>query len=584
MSLVPISRIRVGFSFDDSPEPLQAWEERRLSSPEDHRLRLDAEHIALRKGFDELLSLSTLNGVEILWYQIETVKKALKHFRGRVLLADEVGLGKTIEACILLKEYLMRGLIRRILILTPPSLVSQWREELREKFSLEFITTEEGGYRDDPPAFWQENLQIIASLHVAKSPEHAEILSRIPQDLVIVDEAHHLKNRQSRNWQLVNSLTTKFLFLLTATPIQNDMMELYNLVTLLRPGTLKTAADFRRRFITRGNPLSPKNRHHLRELLGEVMVRNTRSLADVRLPRRYASTLIVEPDEGEQAFYQEVGSLVKAHYDRKDGLDRLSANTLLMEAGSSPYAVRATLQHLLAREGLSHDLRRSLHRCLDLARSLPPPRKAKRLVELLKSQREKKIVFTHFRESQRFLADLFEKEGIPYSLFHGGLSSREKDEAVARFQEEVPVFLATESGGEGRNLQFANTMINFDLPWNPLRIEQRIGRIHRIGQRREVFIFNLANRLSLEERILSVLDRKLNLFELVIGELDLILGSLSDERDFPDIVLDLWLKAADEQELEQGFTRLGEELLQAKEQYLAIKQLDEQLFGEEYEV
>jgi SNF2 family DNA or RNA helicase len=172
---------------------------------------------------------------------------------------------------------------------------------------------------------------------------------------------------------------------------------------------------------------------------------------------------------------------------------------------------------------------------------------------------------------------------MPFCLFHGGMSSAEKDEAVRRFREEVPVLLATESGGEGRNLQFCNTMINFDLPWNPLQIEQRIGRIHRIGQTREVFIFNLANRFSLEEYILSVLDAKLNLFELVVGELDMILGNLNDERDFPDIVMDLWLQAEGEPELRDKFDRLGQDLVSAKTQYLRSKELDEQLFGEEFE-
>jgi SNF2 family DNA or RNA helicase len=193
------------------------------------------------------------------------------------------------------------------------------------------------------------------------------------------------------------------------------------------------------------------------------------------------------------------------------------------------------------------------------------------------------LVFTHFQESLHFLATLLTKEGIPFRLYHGGMSSAEKDEAVRRFREEIPVLLSTESGGEGRNLQFCNTMINFDLPWNPLQIEQRIGRIHRIGQTREVFIFNLANRFSLEEYILSVLDAKLNLFELVIGELDMILGNLNDERDFPDIVVDLWIRSAGDTELREGFDRLGEELRRARERYLASKELDEQLFGEEFE-
>jgi SNF2 family DNA or RNA helicase len=574
--------IDLSFSFGPAP-PLEDWLRSRLSAVDLYNLRLLGEKISLQEGFDELICLDTLQGVELFWYQIETAKRVLRHFRGRVLLADEVGLGKTIEAGILLKEYLLRGLVERVLILTPPALVSQWREELETKFSLEFVTTEGGAYRGDPQRFWQDHPRIIASLNVAKAPNHLEILQTLSYDLVIIDEAHHVKNRATRNYQLANSLKSKFIFLLTATPVQNDLMELYQLVTLLRPGTFKTPSAFRRQFMTRGDPFSPQNRERLRELLAEVMIRNTRSLADVRLPRRYASTLIVEPEEGERNLYQAIGALVKEHYREEHGLDRFTANTLLMEAGSTPAAIRATLERLLSHRSVPKGLERSLRHCRALAESLPPPRKARKLIELLKSQGDKKLVFTHFQESLHFLATLLAQEGIPFCLYHGGMSGAEKDDAVRRFREEVPVLLSTESGGEGRNLQFCNTLINFDLPWNPLQIEQRIGRIHRIGQTREVFIFNLANRFSLEEYILSVLDAKLNLFELVVGELDMILGNLNDERDFPDIVVDLWIRSAGDTELREEFDRLGEELRRARERYLASKELDEQLFGEEFE-
>ena len=392
-----------------------------------------------------------------------------------------------------------------------------------------------------------------------------------------------MKNRATRNYQLINGLTSKFIFLLTATPVQNDIMELYQLVTLLRPGTLTTPTAFRRQFVTKGKAMTIQNRDRLRSLLGEVMIRNTRSLTDLRLPRRYASTVIVEPEPGEKALYEAISSLVKAQYGDKKGLDRFTANTLLMEAGSSPAAVKATLGRLLARKRLSEQGQQALQECVALADTIAVSRKAQRLLELLKSHSDKKLVFTHFQESLSSLATLLTREHIPFVLFQGGMTASEKDNAVERFRANVPVLLATESGGEGRNLQFCNTMINFDLPWNPLQIEQRIGRIHRIGQTREVFIFNLANRFSLEEYLLSVLDAKLNLFELVVGELDMILGNLNDERDFPDIVMDLWLRAAGEQELQEGFARLGQELSSAKSHYLQSKELDEQLFGEDFE-
>ena len=143
--------------------------------------------------------------------------------------------------------------------------------------------------------------------------------------------------------------------------------------------------------------------------------------------------------------------------------------------------------------------------------------------------------------------------------------------------------LCGESGGEGHNLKFANTLINFDLPWNPMRIEQRIGRLHRIGQTREVFVFNLCTAGSMEERILRILDDKIHMFELVIGEVGSILGNLEGGEDFESLVFNLWLRTKDKAGLDSEFDKLGESLLKAQEEYVKSRELDEALFGEDYE-
>jgi superfamily II DNA/RNA helicase len=143
--------------------------------------------------------------------------------------------------------------------------------------------------------------------------------------------------------------------------------------------------------------------------------------------------------------------------------------------------------------------------------------------------------------------------------------------------------LCSEIGGEGHNLQFANTLINFDLPWNPMRIEQRVGRIHRIGQTREVFIFNLCTAGSLEERILRLLHEKIRMFELVVGEVGSILGNLEGGDEFESLVLNLWLQARGPADLDRAFEQLGDSLLAAQESYLETKRLEEALFGDEYE-
>ena len=219
-----------------------------------------------------------------------------------MLLADEVGLGKTIEACLLLREYLLRGLARRVLILVPAPLVSQWEDELLGKFGLEF-TVAGRGVHSSRPDFWSNTDRVLASLSFAKSAKRAPQVSRAQWDLVIVDEAHHCKNRATKNWQLINSLHRKHMFLLSATPVQNNLVELYNLLTLLEPGHLRTEADFKKKYVRKGNPRDPRNREGLRLLLGEVMIRNTRSLVQMDLPPRYAQTILAQPGELESQFY-----------------------------------------------------------------------------------------------------------------------------------------------------------------------------------------------------------------------------------------------------------------------------------------
>ncbi len=591
------------------------------------RLHVELARLRLLRGFEELLCLDGLNGVEHLPHQVDTVRRVLRHFRGRVLLADEVGLGKTIEACLLLREYLLRGMVRRVLILTPAALVRQWQDELAGKFGLQFQCVSAGS----ATTFWAGNDRVLSSLPLAKSRKHFDAVVAAPWDLVIVDEAHHCKNRNTRNWQLVNSIKRRYLFLLSATPVQNNLVELYNLLTLLEPGHLKTETDFKRMYVTRGNPRDPRNRERLRGLLGEVMIRNTRSLVSIDLPPRYAQTFVVSPGAAEKSLYDNLqtylrwrcqglrGGPTPAAADGTEGdeaedvlayLDadgahpggpstwavesdpatlsadqpcnlpvpsQMQVNSLLMAAGSHPSALVPALSRFAEEDGRAAVLEQG-------ARGIQHSAKQAKLVELLRENRAgKTIVFANFRATIRHLDALLDREGIAHAVFSGEQSAEEKAKAVTEFRDAVPVLICSDSGGEGQNLQFANTLINFDLPWNPMRIEQRIGRVHRIGQTREVFVFNLCTAGSLEERILGVLNDKIRMFELVVGEVGSILGNLDGGDGFESLVLDLWMKSANARELDAAFAQFGESLVAAQEQYLETKELDEALFGDEYE-
>lgn len=568
------------------PEDRFFQEADRESQPlEDYDLLLRFHHLSLLQGFDDLLCLAHLRDVDKYWYQVETVANTLKRFEGRVLLADEVGLGKTIEAGMVLKEYLLRGMVKKILVLVPPSLVSQWREEMENKFGIPFDTTDDPDFRREGPAFWQRRDRVIASLHLAKSSKHFEVITAIPYDLVIVDEAHVLRNRNTLNYRLVNALRKRFILLLSATPVQNNLLELYNLINILKPGTLKTEAAFKREYVKRGNLRVPENAERLQQLLRNVMIRNTRAMVDVKLPRRYATTFYLEAPEKERRVYDEITGLVRDRFRAapEEGVFALTA--LQMTAGSSPFALQEGLFNYGARRpDLAAAHREAVTRILGIIETLEETAKGLKLLSLLDGRRDKAVVFVRYRKTLDYVAGLLEDAAIPCAVFHGGLASRDKEAAVQAFREEVPVLLSTESGGEGRNLQFCNTMINFDIPWNPMRLEQRIGRIHRIGQKRDVFVFNLCVAGTVEDYMMKILDEKIHMFELVIGEIDSIIGNMDSDREFGGLIMDLWLQSESDDEAKKNFDHLGREIVKAKEAYEKTKALDEALFGRDYEV
>jgi SNF2 family DNA or RNA helicase len=316
----------------------------------------------------------------------------------------------------------------------------------------------------------------------------------------------------------------------------------------------------------------------MRDLMRDVMIRNTRSLVDVKLPPRHATTLRLEPTDEERACYVELSELIAEAHGKATTQQRLALRYLLSAAGSTATTAASAIGRYLEKNRAARQWESLRERYAAIAQS----GKEKALDELLRrNPGEKKMVFVHHRETLHRLADLMAREHIPCVRFEGGMTGPEKDRAVERFRDEVPLLISTESGGEGRNLQFCNTMINFDLPWNPMTIEQRIGRIHRIGQPREVFVFNLAVRGTLEDQVLRILDEKINMFELVVGEIDAILGEMDEEQDFAELVFAAWVETT-EADRAAAFEQLGERLVEAKQQYESVKALDEELFGEEF--
>ncbi|MEA1867936.1 MAG: SNF2-related protein [Thermodesulfobacteriota bacterium] len=576
-----IPDLEIVYEIDGEPV-LRAISEHRTSDAAMMDLALSAYKLSFRASYDQLICLPTTNNVQSLWYQEESARKIMKTFRGRAILADEVGLGKTIEACLVLKEYVLRGLVRSALVLTPSSLVNQWQEELQEKFGLCFVTSNDPVFREDPDRFWKEPF-LLVSIHTAKGKRHFDAATARTYDMVIVDEAHHLKNRSTLNWKLVNAIQKTFLLLVTATPVQNKLEELYNLVTLLKPGHLKTLKAFKDEFVARGNPTDPKNREKLRHLLKEVMIRNTRSVTQLHIPPRFASTIRIDPSPDEETFYQEISRFVTEQAAQgSSALSKMALRRLLEAAGSSHFASLKMLEKisLQSLEGTSNQAKD----LLEMGRSIRIGGKIRRVIELLQASPEQKIVFVNYLATLEYFHQILEKHKMPHVVYRGGMTTAQKQQSIRTFQEGCPILLSTDTGGEGHNLQFCHVMINCDLPWNPMQIEQRIGRIHRIGQKNEVQLYNFCSAGSLEDYMLEILDRKINMFELVVGEIDMILGRLKGEREFSDLVYELWVKHPDETERQKAFNALGSRLKRARTSHEKSKDLDEKLFQEDFGV
>ena len=470
--------------------------------------------------------------------------------------------------------------MRTVLVLTPASLTEQWREELLNKFHEEFTVMEQ-------PAEWEAidataGGRWIVSLDRAKLARHRDTILAREYDLLVVDEAHKLKNRSTQAWQFVNQVRKRYVLMLTATPVQNDLMELYSLITILAPGQLGTVRAFRRHFLDTYDARQPRNASSLRRLLNDVMIRNRRSKVNIQFPRRRAAIYHLELSEAEWTLYRSVTEYIRRRFNDADSTKhlRLTLLTLQKELSSSPQALAATLRKMLVDRSHGPRVREELE-------TLPGPgRHDPAEPQVDGGARDPRPLPRQVPHLHRVPPDAGEHSGRAGSAwdivavgFHGGLDIRQKEQAVQRFREEsdVRVMVSTESGAEGRNLQFCHQLINYDLPWNPMRVEQRIGRLHRLGQEHDVTIFNLSCNETIEAHVLDLLARKIRMFELVIGELDMILGNIDGAKSFEDLLREAWEAAASEDDLRQRIDRLGDVLVHARRDYDRVREANELL-------
>ena len=486
-----------------------------------YKLAIEVAQNSVISDFEGLQAPKHLPHLTPLPHQLEAAKQVVEEMNGKAILADEVGLGKTIEAGLILKEYMIRGLVKKVLILVPASLVTQWAFELNTKFHIPAVTQRKS-------YVWDSCDVVVSSIDTAKRQPHSDIILKQNYDFVIIDEAHKLKNNKTKNYEFVQKLKKKFCLLLTATPIQNKVDEIFHLVSLLKPGHLGNAKLFSEKYKGKGTTLH--NDEHLKKLVNTVMIRNRRADTKIEWTKRIVETIIIDFSEKEQALYDAV-SLFKANPDQLSN-HSFSTLTLQREACSSREAVYYTLKKMKEnRENPSPTYTAMLDDLFQKINDVTKNSKAEKALELIQKINDKVIIFTEYRATQMYLQWYLQQNGISSVPFRGGFKRGKKDWMKELFQKQTQVLIATEAGGEGINLQFCSHLINFDLPWNPMRLEQRIGRVHRLGQEKDVMIYNFATRNTVEEHILKLLYEKIHLFEKVVGELDEILTKL----DIPNI-------------------------------------------------
>src|SRR5438128_8395164 len=400
-------------------------------------LRREAERIALVPGFDRLITLDA-NAIKELPHQIDVAQRVLRQMGGRAILADEVGLGKTIEASIVYKELAIRGLARRVLILTPASLVGQWQGELEEKFFERFETPTD-------PEDWHRvsSTRAIVSHDRARSRRHAEEILRHHWDLVIVDEAHKIKSHRGATYQFIERIERDFILLLTATPLQNDLRELYNLVTLLRPGQLGTWEEFKSEHLVSGDRRQPKDPEALRALTHAVMIRTRRAsvVDDLDLPPRRPRHPAVKLTKAEADLYERTTQFLRRLYREgfvkpavqeegkptKKGNLQLAVTHLRQRLCSSARALAESLAHLAESERISPEYRGIAKQLAKRAAGIKTHAKLDVLTKLFKDTPDRLVVFSDHRPTIQLVEARGKKPGRQPVVAWGAHSTAQRD-------------------------------------------------------------------------------------------------------------------------------------------------------------
>lgn len=639
-----------------------------------------SQKLTLKKSAGQLERLTSLLAkatIDLHPHQIHTAMYAFNSPLSRgCIMADEVGLGKTIEAGIVLAQLWLENK-RKILLIVPASLRTQWQNELENLFGLKSTVFDSQKFDEEINSsgsipFNSDGIYIVSSAFVYK---RAKLIEKIPWNLIVIDEAHRFRrvyrgrDASKMAYSIREAIRNKPKLLLSATPLQNNLMELYGIVSFIDEKILGTPYYFKTRYVDA--IIQSKNPDRQREILHDlhnllvgtetqegdscstgVLTRTLRRQVQeyVKFTKRHSTTYDFTPTEEEQTLYEKVSEYLAR--PKLAAIDATQRNLMILVyrklLASSSFAIAPTLDRLRTRlenelklrqqerkndnfDKKNDDINESFEDIEDndleqqeqkqikkeyrvqkeftdeeikkemlelesfykLAISIKENTKAialiKAIKELFKQAKEKKwpekmVIFTESARTQKYIESVLDRSNIGYIPFNGSNNSqialKAYDEWAKIFKESAKtlsksvalrqaliytfkndpnkkIFLTTEAGSEGLNLQFANILINYDLPWNPQRVEQRIGRIHRYGQKLDVLIVNLLNTKNYaDRRVLELLTEKLHLFDGLFGSSDEILGSIGAGIDFEKQILEIYQSCRTQNQIDQAFNEL----------------------------
>ncbi|MBE2910518.1 SNF2-related protein [Anoxybacillus flavithermus] len=608
------------------------------------------------------LSQSLINAtVDLNPHQVEA---ALFAFRAPLergaILADEVGLGKTIEAGLIISQ-LWAERKRSILIIVPPPLRKQWNQELWEKFYIPSIILESKNFNEMVRSghrnpFLQQDQIVITSYQYARNK--ADMLRKVNWDLIVFDEAHRMRNVYKKSNKIGRALRTATAgcpkILLTATPLQNSLMELYGLISFIDPHIFGDETTFRRQFARGAKEMSDADFLDLKRRIKPVCHRTLRRQVTeyVNYTQRIPITQEFMPTNNEWELYEKVSAYLQREQLFALPTSQRALMTLVVRKllASSSFAISDTLHSLIKRldqllielergkletaagcfdvyedvdefnetmeeweeEQSAHSIdlslnemkrlilqeKQELEQYYALAKSIRENSKAEALLIALEKgfeklkmigANEKAVIFTESRRTQAYLREFLERNGYAGKivLFNGKNEDEQSKQIYAQwlekhqhsdkitgsktadmraalveyFKEQASIMIATESASEGINLQFCSLVVNYDLPWNPQRIEQRIGRCHRYGQTHDVVVINFLNHKNeADKKVYEILSEKFRLFEGVFGSSDEVLGALESGVDFEKRIQQIYQTCRTAEEIEQAFKHLQAEL------------------------